>query len=61
MTYSGHLGDWYVPVWVPKYWCPKNTSFFQLYFNKYVEVVINNFTMHLIILKLLRKQKCKNK
>ena len=30
LTYSGHLGDWYVPVWVPKFWCPKNTSSFLL-------------------------------
>ena len=36
--------------------------FFQLYFNKkYVEVMINDFTMHLIISKWLRRQKCREK
>ena len=39
------------PVWAPKLWCTKITFkilFFQLYFNKkYVEVAINDFTMHL--------------
>ena len=52
-------------VWAPKFWRPKNTSqvfFFQLYFNrKYVEVVMNDFTMHLITSKWLRRQKCKQK
>ena len=34
-------------------------SFFRLCFNKkYVEVVINNFAMDLIISKWLRRQKC---
>ena len=36
--------------------------FLQLYFNKkYVEVAINYFTMHLIILKWLKKQKFRQK
>ena len=34
--------------------------FFRLYFNKkYVEVAVNDFTMHLIISKWLRRQKCR--
>ena len=37
-----------------------NVSF--SYFNKkYVKVVINDFTMHLIISKWLRRQKCRQK
>ena len=33
--------------------------FFQMYFNKkYVEVVITDFTKHLMISKWLRRQKC---
>ena len=55
-------------ILVYQFGCPnsgtqKNTFqdfFFQLYF-KYVEVAINDFTMHLIILKWLRIQKCKQK
>ena len=63
-TYSA---DWEtsIPVWAPKLWHPKNTFyvfFFQLYFNKkYVEVAINYFTMNLIILKWLKKQKFRQK
>ena len=52
-------------VWVPKLWHQKNTFqvfFFQLYFNKkYFEVAINDFAVHLIILKWLRRQKWKQK
>ena len=52
-------------VWVPKFWLPKITFqlfFFQLYFSKkYAEVAINDFPMHLIILKWLRIQKRKQK
>ena len=52
-----------IPVWGPKLWHPKKTFqvfFLHLYFNeRYVEVVINDFTMHLIILKWLRIQKCR--
>ena len=51
-------------VWVPKLWSPKNIFqfFFQLYFNKkYVAVAINDFTMHMIISKWLKVQKCKEK
>ena len=48
--YSGHLGD--ILVWVPKLWHPKNTFqifFFWLYFKKkFAEVVINDFTTHLL-------------
>ena len=36
--------------------------FFQLYFNKkYDEVAINDLTMHLIISKRFRRQKCRQK
>ena len=52
-------------VWAPKLWRPKNTFlvfFFQLYFNKkYVEMAIDDFTMHLVISKWLRIQKCRQK
>ena len=46
-------------VWAPK----KILSFlFQLYFNKkFAEVTVNDFIMHLIILKWLRIQKCRQK
>ena len=54
-----------IPIWAPKLWPLKTTFqvfFFQLYFNKnYVEAVINDFTMHLIISKWLRIQKCRQK
>ena len=47
--------------WVPKLWNPNNifqVLIFQLYFNKkYIGVVINDFTMHLIISKAERRQK----
>ena len=50
-------------IWVPKLWRPKNTFqvfFFQLYYNKKcVEVAINDLTMHVIISKWLRIQKCR--
>ena len=48
VTYSGHLGDRYTGL-APKLWRPKNTFevfLFYLCFNKYVEVAINDFTMH---------------
>ena len=64
MTCSGHLGDQYVSLGAQTL-MPKNTfqvSSFQLYFNKIkVEVVINDFTIHLIIVKWLRIQKCRQK
>ena len=48
-----------------KLWHPKNPFqdlFFQLHFNKkYVEVAINDFTMHLVVSKWLRRQKCRQK
>ena len=57
-TYPGRLGDRHTGLGA-KLWRPNNTFqvlFFQLYFNKkYVEVAINDFTMH------LRRQKCKQK
>ena len=44
---------------------PKNSFqvfFFRSYFNKkYVEVAINDFTMHIFISKWLRTQKCRQK
>ena len=51
--------------WLHQYWHPNSgvhktlfKFFFQLYFNeRYIEVVINDLTMHLIILKWLRRQK----
>ena len=59
MTYSGRLGDWYTSLGTKK---APVSLFFQFYFNKkYVEVAINDFTMHLIILKWLRRQKCRQK
>ena len=62
--YSGRLGDRHTGLGArtlaPKEHFPR--FLFQLYFNKkYVEVGINGFTMHLIISKWLRKQKCKQK
>ena len=64
MTYSGRLGDWYIGLGAPTLVAKKHFSrfLFQLYFNKkYVEVAINDFTMHLIISKLLRRQKFRQK
>ena len=61
VTDSGCLRDHCTGLGVCKLWHPKKSFqvfFFQLYFNKkYLEVVINDFTMHLSILKWLRKQK----
>ena len=49
----------------PNLWSPNiifQVLIFQLYFNKNVlKLAINNFTMHLIILKWLRRQKCRQK
>ena len=64
MTYSGRLGDRHTGLsaisLAPIKHFPR--FLFQLYFNKkYVEVGINAFTMHLIISKWLRKQKCRQK
>ena len=46
-------------------WAPKKfflSFLFQLYFNKkFAEVAVNDFIMHLIILKWLRIQKCRQK
>ena len=59
MTYSGRLGDWYTSLGTKK---APVSLFFQFYFNKkYVKIAISDFTMHLIILKWLRKQKCRQK
>ena len=50
VMYSGHLGDQSASLGAQKN--AFQALFFQLYFNKeYVQVVINDFTMHLIILK----------
>ena len=52
-------------VWVPKLWHPNNT--FQVLFfpsdlnKKYDEAAIRDFTMHQIISKWLRTQKCRQK
>ena len=49
-----------IPVWAPKK--QFSSFFFQFCFNiKYVEVVISDFTLHLIIWKWLRRQKCGQK
>ena len=64
MTYSGCLGDRYTGLGAQTLAHKKQFSsfLFQLYFNKkYVKVAINDFTMHLIISKWLRTQKCKRK
>ena len=63
-TNPGCLGDCYTgqrtQSLVSKYYF---SSFdFLVYFNKNVlKLAINNFTMHLIILKWLRRQKCRQK
>ena len=63
-TYSGCFGDRYTGLSAQTL-APKKgySSFlFQLCFNKkQVEVAINDFTMHLIISKWLRIQKCRQK
>ena len=62
--YPGHLRDQYSHL-APKFWYQKKNFqvlFFQLHFNKkYNEVTINDFIMHLIILKWLARQKCRLK
>ena len=64
MTYSDCLREWYKGLGDQNL-APKKLfkfTFFQLYFNKkYVEVANNDFTMHLIISKWLRRQKCRQK
>ena len=54
-----------ISICVTKLWCTKTffqVFFFQLYFTKkYLEVAINDFIMHLITLKWLRIQKCRQK
>ena len=54
-----------ISVWVCKLWHKNKTFqvlFFQLYFNKkYVEVAVIDFAMNLIILKWLRRRKCRQK
>ena len=64
VTCLGHLWDQYTSLGTQTL-APKNTFrvfFFQLYFNKkYVKVTITDFTIHLIFLKWLRIQKCKQK
>ena len=52
-------------VWEIKLWCPNNTFqmffFFSVLFEKYVKVAINDFAMHQIISKWLRRQRCRQK
>ena len=54
-----------ISVCVHKLWHKNKTFqvlFFQLYFNrKYVEVAVIDFAMNLIILKWLRRRKCRQK
>ena len=58
VTYSGHLGDRYTHLDTQK----ALFKFLQFYFNKkYVEVAVNDLTMHLLISKLLGIQKCRQK
>ena len=63
-TYSGRLGDRYTSLGAQAL-APKKV--FQVFFfsyistKKYVEVAINDFTMHLIISKWFRIQKCRQK
>ena len=62
---SGCLGDLYTSQGGQTLAPKKHFSglfFFLLYFNtKYIEVAINDFKMHLIILKWLRRQQCRQK
>ena len=61
VMYSGHLGDRYTGLGAQTL-APKKTFYVfyvQLYFNKYIEVVINNFLMQLFISKWLIRQKCR--
>ena len=61
--YSGHLGDWYIGLDTQTL-LPKALFkfFFQLYSNKkYVELLIGDFAMHVIILKWLKTQKYNKK
>ena len=57
VMYPGHMGDRCTGL------CTQTlVFFFQLYFNKKcVKVVINDFTMHLIMPKWLKRQKCREK
>ena len=59
-VYSGHLGDRYISLGAQK--ALFSIFLFQWYFNKkYVEVAINDFTMHLIILKRFGRRKWRQK
>ena len=51
MTYSGHLGDWYIGLGKQTLGSKKHFSSFIFYhFNKkYVEVAVNGFAKHLIV------------
>ena len=62
VAYSVRLGDWYTSLGTQK----TLFNFFAVVFQddfdkKYVEVAINDFTMHLIFSKWLRRQKCRQK
>ena len=62
--YSGCLGGQYIGLGVQTLALKKTLKvfFFRLYFNKkYIEVAINDLTMHLIISKWFRSQKCRLK
>ena len=54
-----------IPVWASKLWHLKNAFqvfFLQWYFNKkYVELVINDFSLPLVISQWLSRQKCRQK
>ena len=57
VTYPGCLGD-SRSLCAPELWCPKNTLKFFIFKWYSTEVVINDFTMHLIIWKWLGRQNC---
>ena len=65
VTYSGCLGDWFTGLGAKTFVAKKYfkfSSFSCVCFNKkYVEIMINHFTMRLIILKWFRRQKCSKK
>ena len=61
--YPGHLGDQHTSLGTKNLGPKKHLLsffFFQLYLNKkYVDIAINNFALHLIASKWLRRQKCR--
>ena len=62
VTFPGCLGD-HTGLGAQTLVLKKNLSslFSVVLEQRYVEVAINNFTIHLIILKWFRRQKCRHK